>query len=288
MPPARPCAHSLVIYGHVGFDVSTVLGQVSRTIGGSAYYAAMAAATLGVQVNLVSILGADFPHDVLTVPHLEVSASRHSAGPSAVFTQTYDEHFQVISFDGRLNVCADLAPEAIPLEPESPGAILLTTAPPAQQGRAIEWISARGYGGLIAIDTCLEYVAEFNGLLERLGRRIDVLFVNTSEYDALDRRPPACRWTIVKQGSQGASLFENGAWSHASARAVEDVRRITGAGDVFAGAFLAAILNGASAAEALPYSVSFATHFVSQGTRAFAGPSSFSLTKSSYASGAAR
>jgi len=262
-------SNALVVYGHVGFDVSTVAGKVTQTVGGSAYYAAMAAAAQGAEVSLVSILGTDFPEAALKLGRLDISASPRGAGLSAVFTQTYDDRNEVIAFDGKLNVCADLNPELIPLGTAEPSAILLTTAPPTQQTRALEWLQAQEFHGLIAIDTTLPYVTEFDALLQRYGLRIGVLFVNEVEYEALAQRPPPCTRTIVKRGSQGASLLQYGVCSHVPAPVAEQVRTITGAGDVLAGAFLAAYLNGRSSAEALARAVAFATSYVEAGAECF-------------------
>ena len=264
-----PSTNALVVYGHVGFDVSTVGTEVTRTVGGSAYYAAMAAVAQGAQVHLVSILGADFPEVAPNLGRLDVSASRRKTGPSAVFTQTYDDQNEMTAFEGRLNVCADLDPEFIPLRTASPSAILLTTAPPSQQARALEWLQAQEFHGLIAIDTCLAYVTEFGDLLQRISCGIGVLFVNAAEYEALAQRPLLCARTVVKSGRQGASLFENGVWSHLLAPVAEQCRAITGAGDVLAGAFLAGFLNGESSADALARAVAFATSYVKVGAECF-------------------
>lgn len=262
-------SNALVVYGHVGFDVSTIAGKVTRTVGGGAYYAAMAAAAQGAKVSLVSILGADFPETALRLRWLDTSAISRGTGPSAVFTQTYGEGNEVSAFDGKLNVCAGLTPELIPLGAAEPGAILLTAAPPAQQSQALEWLQAQGYHGLIAIDTTLAYVNEFDTLLRRNRPRIGVLFVNAAEYEVLAQHSLPCTRTIVKRGSQGATLFEDGVWLHVPAPIAEQVRTVTGAGDVLAGVFLAAYLNGKPSTEALACAVSFATSYVETGAECF-------------------
>lgn len=265
-----PSSNALVVYGHVGFDVSTVAGKVTRTVGGGAYYAAMAAAAQGAEVSLVSILGADFPEAAFKFKRLSISASPRGAGPSAVFTQTYDDRNEVTTFYGKLNVCADINPELIPLGTiQRSSAILLTTAPPRQQVRALEWLQAQEFRGLIAIDTTLAYVTEFDALMRRNGSRIGVLFVNAAEYEALAQHPPPCTRTIVKRGSQGASLLENGVWSHVLAPVAKQIRTITGAGDVLAGAFLAAYLNRRASTKALKRAVAFATSYVEAGAECF-------------------
>lgn len=262
-------SNALVVYGHVGFDVSTVAGKVTRTLGGAAYYAAMAAAAQGTDVKLVSVLGTDFPEEEIKRTRIDISASPRGIGPSAVFTQTYDDRNEMIAFGGKLNVCADINPELIPLRPMAPSAILLTTAPPSQQATALEWLQAREFGGLIAIDTTLEYISEFDTLLQRNGFKIGLLFVNAAEYEALAECPPSCTRIIVKRGRQGASLLEHDVWSHASAPVAEQIFTITGAGDVLAGAFLAAYLNGRSSAEALARAVAVATSYVEAGAQCF-------------------
>ena len=116
----------LVVYGHVGFDMSTYASGTTRTVGGSAYYASMAAATLGIETSLVTVFGSDFPEHQLSHKRLHTTHSLRRRGPSAVFTQRYDDSNEVCSFDGALNVCSRLNPKNIPLvvRSETPEAVV--------------------------------------------------------------------------------------------------------------------------------------------------------------------
>lgn len=262
-------SNTLVVYGHVGFDVNTVAGKVIRTVGGGAYYAALAAAAEGVRVSLVSIVGADFPEAVLKLDQVNTSASPRRDGPSAIFSQTYDDRNEVTAFDGELNVCRYLHPEMIPLGTAVPSAILLTAAPPEQQVQALEWLGSQKFQGLIAIDTTLTYATKFNAVLRQYGHRIGMLFVNAAEYEMLVPHPPPCTRIVLKRGNLGASVYENGVWSHVPAPIANRVHTVTGAGDVLAGSFLAGFITGAAPAEALTRAVAFATSYVESGAKRF-------------------
>lgn len=269
MPTITRQSNTLVVYGHVGYDISTTAGVVTRTLGGAAFYAAMAAASQGVDVKLVSILGADFPEEALKCGRLDISACIRGHGPSAIFSQTYDDQNELIYFDGRLNACADISPELIPLRPDTPDVIFVATAPPSQQSSTLEWLKSKEYDGVIAIDTTLSYVGKFCKMLQQDNYGIDTLFVNAAEYKALAQSQPSCRRIIVKRGHLGASLFENGAWLEVRAPSTRRVCTTTGAGDVFAGAFLAARLNDYSSSEAMAYAVAFASCYVEEGAGCF-------------------
>jgi len=261
--------NALVVYGHVGFDVSTIAGSCSRTLGGAAYYAALGAATHGVNVELASVLGSDFPTEQLRHPRLDISSCIVGNGPAAVFAQTYDEDNNVIHLEAELNVCTDLRPTLMPLEPLAPGAVMLTTAPPPQQMSALDWLRSREFDGLIAIDTALAYVGEFQALLSRTDLGIGLLFVNEAEYEHLAPSEIPSERVVVKRGAQGASLLERGAWTHVSAPAVKHVSTVTGAGDVLAGAFLASHLNGQSSVRSLEEAVTLASSYVENGPECF-------------------
>ena len=263
-PPLR----SLVVYGHVGFDVNSKAGRVTRTIGGAAYYASMAAAAQGAVVDLVTVLGSDFPKAELALGRLRLAAVPTVDRPSAVFAQTYDEAGEVVAFEGRLNACELLTPNSIPLASSNPGVVLITTMPTDYQAEAIGRLHADGFDGIVAIDTALSYVGDFGVLLRREGQRIGVTFVNAVEYEALAAPPPSAI-TVVKRGSQGASLLQNGRWIHVPGHAADPVVTVTGAGDVLAGAFLAMLLSGIPTIQALEQAVAYATGYVQHGARYF-------------------
>ena len=78
----------------------------------------------------------------------------------------------------------------------------------------------------------------------------DLVFANTLEYDLLLRMCDPPREVVVKKGAQGA-VYRSSGQSVAATAPIVDVVDPTGAGDAFAGAYLARRLDGASHAAAL-------------------------------------
>ena len=57
---------SLIIVGTVAFDsIKTPAGQADRVVGGAASYIALAASHLVIESHLISVIGEDFPSDIL-------------------------------------------------------------------------------------------------------------------------------------------------------------------------------------------------------------------------------
>jgi ribokinase len=100
-------------------------------------------------------------------------------------------------------------------------------------------------------------------LTPRLGAELDAIFLNGGLAGALASEPEDAAARLVGLGAEvvsvtlgerGAVVAWDGGIEHVAAPAVE-VRDTTGAGDVFAGAFLAAWIGGAGAAEAARFAV---------------------------------
>jgi sugar/nucleoside kinase (ribokinase family) len=59
---------SLLVIGTVAFDaIETPFGKTDKIIGGAATYASMAASFFQKKINLVSVVGEDFPQDAITM-----------------------------------------------------------------------------------------------------------------------------------------------------------------------------------------------------------------------------
>lgn len=59
---------SLLSVGTVAFDeIETPFGKSGKILGGAAPYISLAASKLGVQTNIVSVVGDDFPDDYLNI-----------------------------------------------------------------------------------------------------------------------------------------------------------------------------------------------------------------------------
>src|SRR4030095_4415689 len=66
--PSQPKTSSVVVVGTVAFDsIETPFGSSDRIVGGAATYISLAAFYLIKNVNLVSVVGGDFPKEQLSM-----------------------------------------------------------------------------------------------------------------------------------------------------------------------------------------------------------------------------
>ena len=254
---------NLVIYGHVGFDISVTPTNNVKLPGGSAYYATLAASLLSSSIGIVTVIGQDFPIKNLQFFNLvDTTGINFQNGNSAVFYQEYDGENNVLSFHSHLNVCEDLSPSMIPTHYLQSKVFFVTTAPPIQQKQILDWLIIKKYAGVIAVDTTMSYVDEFRSLLKEYDKHIHIVFANASEYQALSWFPVPHITVVVKRGAKGVALWENGVWQSMPATAVSQVHTTTGAGDILAGASLAYMADGKMFKTALSTGIELATESV--------------------------
>lgn len=255
----------IAVYGHVGFDISTIDGRTSHTPGGAAYYASKAAAAHGATVHLVTILGDDFPEAHLCSSRIRLASPALPGAKSATFHQVYNSSGDIVHFEAYLNACEALTPDLILASAITPAAVFIATMPPRRQAEALGFLGRSGYNGTVAIDTALVYVDGFREVLRDYGAAIDVVFMNKAESVAVGVAPVSGGMTVIKRGSKGAALFQEGKWLDVPGTSAKPVVTLTGAGDVLAGAFLARIATGITAELSLVHAVEFASAYVQSG-----------------------
>lgn len=252
----------LAIYGHAGFDRTLTTQEVVREVGGAAYYAALAASLRSRSVGIVTVVGRDFPISYLHSLRIDTEGVSIKLGQSAVFSQTYDDHHDLVRFSANLGVCQQLTPMLIPPRYLRSRIFFITAAPPSQQRMVLAWLADQKFPGHVAIDTTLHYIDGFRALLRDCEQRINILFVNAHEYRMLDLILPTDITVIVKRGAEGASLCQGGLWAHISAPKADRIRSTTGAGDILAGTCLSAVADGEQLCNALAEGVERATESV--------------------------
>lgn len=239
---------SFLAIGHVTTDL--VGGK--EVLGGAALYSASQALALGLRVRVLTAARGDWSgHRLLsgTEAHLLESEA----------TTTFDYETVVGKRRGRLTAVArPLGPADLPPEwAESEIAFLCPvfheTSPafagilrPRLLGLAPQgWMRRRGPDG--AVERAPWTEAE-----SALARASAVFF---SEEDAADADGLASSWArhaplvVLTRGARGATIFTDASREHVPAAPAREVDP-TGAGDVFAAAFLVAIHEGASPREA--------------------------------------
>ena len=243
---------SLLVVGTVAFDaIETPFGKTDKIIGGAATYISLAASFFYKPVNLVSVVGDDFPADTLAdlerrgvdLKGLQVRKGEKSffwAGKYGADLNTRT----TLATD--LNVLATFKPE-IPEAYRKPDYLMLGNLVPDIQFEVLEQLKHKPR--LIVMDTMnywLESARE--GVLRNL-RHIDVLMVNDEEARLLSGEYSLVKaarvimgmgpdFLIIKKGEHGALLFHGQDVFFAPALPLEEVFDPTGAGDTFAGGFL--------------------------------------------------
>lgn len=240
---------SLLVVGSVALDsVETPFGRAEDVLGGSATFFSAAASCL-CPVQLVGVIGDDYPDEALTFladRGVDLSGLEHAPGESFRWSGVYS--FDLNSretIETRLGVFADFQPR-IPEPFRSSEWVFLGNIDPVLQLGVLDQIARPK---LVACDTMNFWIEGKRPELLRLLERVDLLLVNDSEARELSgdhNLARAARWiqergpryVIIKKGEHGAVLFTPGAVFFAPGYPLEDVFDPTGAGDAFAGGLM--------------------------------------------------
>ncbi len=248
---------SILVVGSVALDtVETPFGEVTDAPGGSATFFA-AAACMFAPVQLVGVVGGDYPLDRLQF--LE-EAGVDLGGLSVVDGESF-RWSGVYGFDlnsretreTRLGVFADFEPE-IPADFQDAEWVFLGNIDPVLQLQVLEQVRSPR---LVACDTMNFWIeGRRDELLELLGR-VDVLLVNDAEARELSgdyNLLRAARWiqergpdmVVVKKGEHGATLYTPELIFSVPGYPLEEIFDPTGAGDAFAGGFFGWLARASS------------------------------------------
>lgn len=240
---------SMLIVGTVATDdIVTPFAAVEGVLGGSAVYAATAG-SLYAPVQIVGVIGADFPSEYMAylkqrkfdLEGLEIQAGKtfHWAGKYHVNMNTRD----TLATD--LNVLATFNP-TLPAAYRKTPYVFLANVDPTIQLQALDQMERPA---LTVLDTMNYWIETQRDALTAVMRRADLIMVNdeelrqyTGEHSLLraarEMLALGPRALIVKKGEHGAALVTANGYYYAPAYPLEDVVDPTGAGDSFAGGFL--------------------------------------------------
>lgn len=240
---------SILVVGSVAFDsVKTPYGEAEESIGGSATYFS-AAASFYTPVDIVAVVGRDFPREslqILSERHVDLSGLEVADGQTFRWAGEYEPNMNDRqTLDTQLNVFADFHPNLTDRHREQPFVFLANIDPELQGSVLHQTIHPK----LIVCDTMDFWISgKREALLETLTK-VDVLIINDSEArelvddynlaraanQILDLGPRA---VVIKRGEHGATLITNDTYFSVPAFPVLTVIDPTGAGDSFAGGFV--------------------------------------------------
>ncbi len=244
---------SLLTVGTVAFDsIETPFGGVDKVVGGACTYISWAASYFTDKINLVSIVGEDFPQDELDqlkargvdLEGLEIKKN------AKTFFWAGKYHENMISRDTittDLNVLDDFDP-VLPAKFKKSDFVMLGNLTPAIQDQVLEQL-VDTEGAFVALDTMNFWMDIAMDKLKEVISKVDVLIINDEEARQLSEEfslVNAARiihqmgpeYLIIKKGEHGAMLFQDDNIFYAPALPLREVKDPTGAGDTFAGGFM--------------------------------------------------
>lgn len=243
---------SLITVGSMAFDaIETPFGKVDKIVGGANVYIAYAASYFVKPVQMVSIIGYDFPEAEIKelqkrgchTEGVELVADKKSFFWSGKYHMDMNTRDTLVT---DLNVLADFKP-MIPDSYQDAEFVMLGNLAPATQMSVISQMKKKPK--LIVLDTMNFWMSVALDDLKAVLKKVDVLMVNDSEARELSGEYSLVKaarkimgmgpkYLVIKKGEHGALLFHENHVFVAPALPLEEVFDPTGAGDTFAGGFI--------------------------------------------------
>jgi sugar/nucleoside kinase (ribokinase family) len=243
---------SLLVVGTVAFDaIETPFGKTDKIVGGAATYACLAASYFTKKINLVSVIGDDFPKETIDLFHkknINTEGLQIKKGEKTFFWsgKYHNDMNTRDTLATELNVLSSFDP-IIPDSAQDCEFLMLGNLMPQVQKSVIERLWTRPK--LIVLDTMNFWMDIAWKELHETLKMIDVLTINDAEARQLSGEYSLVKaaqkilqlgpkYLIIKKGEHGALLFNEDQVFFAPALPLEDVFDPTGAGDTFAGGFI--------------------------------------------------
>jgi len=248
-PKLKEEAMSLLIVGSVALDsIKTPYGGHSDILGGSAVHASMSA-SFHSPVNLVGVVGDDFPQehvDFLSLRGIDVSGLEIVEGKTFRWAGYYENDMnQAHTLDTQLNVFADFVPK-IPVKYQESKYLFLGNIHPVLQ---LDVLNKLSRPELVAMDTMNFWIDSQKEALSEVVKNVDILFINDAELRQYTNESnlinaartvlnQGLKYVIVKKGEHGSMIIGDNLFFACPAFPVDKLADPTGAGDTFAGGFM--------------------------------------------------
>jgi sugar/nucleoside kinase (ribokinase family) len=249
---------SVLIVGSIALDtVKTPVEEHADLLGGSASYAALGASFFS-PVNLVGVVGDDFPESEFAFwKTRQIDASGVTRAHGKTFRWSGEYAWDLNTRETKsiaLNVFENFQP-SLPETFRKTDFVLLANIAPSLQLHVLEQMERPRF---VVADTMDLWIETTRADLDALLPRVDLLILNDSEARQMTNetslikagrqiRRMGPRYVAVKKGEHGALLFGEDEFFSCGAYPLEDIHDPTGAGDTFAGGmagYLAGKTNG--------------------------------------------
>jgi len=239
--------------------LETPYGKADRIVGGAATYASIAASYFTKDIQLVSVVGDDFPDQemkYLSKRGIDLDGLDIKEGQKSFFWAG-KYHNNMNSRDTlatELNVLADFNPK-LPKHYRDAKFVLLGNLTPEIQMKVVKQMVKKPK--LIALDTMNFWMDVAMPSLKKVLKKVDLLTINDEEARQLSGEYSLVKAAkkihkmgpevlVIKKGEHGALLFMDGKMFFAPAMPLAEVFDPTGAGDTFAGGFMGYLASSKS------------------------------------------
>ena len=245
--------NTVLIVGSIALDsIETPSDKRTNVIGGSTTYSLIAASRFS-KTSIVGIVGSDFPKEGLKLYETyadNLEDLKINEGSTFRWGGKYHSNWDdrdTLYTD--LGVFLDFNP-VLSEQNQKRTHILLANIHPELQLSVIE--QNKNPNAVIVVDTMNLWIETTFSELKKVLTSSNILLINESESKLLTKRANienaaeellgmGPEIVVIKKGSEGAELFSNRETIKIGAFPVKEVIDPTGAGDVFAGTFIAAL-----------------------------------------------
>ena len=247
--------------GSVALDsIESPSGKRENILGGSATYLSLAASYFS-PVNLVSVVGSDFPDS-----HLEFLRERNIDLKGLIIKEDSKTFRWQGYYEGALNeahtiktevnVLADFKPE-IPQEYQDPDYLFLANINPDIQSEVLRQLKKAKF---TVCDTMNYWITQKPESIKKVLTKVDAFMLNetelrqfSGEFNLLKAAKKVMGFgpgvVVVKRGDSGATMFMGNSIFPLPAYPLETIIDPTGAGDSFGGGFIGYICRQDSTEE---------------------------------------
>ena len=253
---------TILIIGSIALDtIENNRGKREDLIGGSTTYATVAAGR-SVPVNVVGVIGNDFPDEGLKIYQRYANSLvdlQCKEGNTFRWGSRYGENMdsrETLFTD--LGVFSDFSPRLSTVN-KNVSNVFLANIHPSLQLSVINQMAGKP---LIVTDTMNLWIETTKNELLEVLKKSDILLINESEAElitgtnnidrsAIQLQGLGPSTVVIKKGSSGTVLFHGEEKVSIGAYPVKDVIDTTGAGDTFGGGFVSALASGGTFRDAL-------------------------------------
>ena len=242
----------ILIVVTVAFDaIQTPFGKTDKIIGGAATYIGISSSYFSKNLNLVSVVGDDFPSSgikLLKKHNICIKGLQIKKGEKTFFWsgRYHDNMNKRDTLETQLNVLETFDP-IIPEEYKDSEYLMLGNLMPSVQQKVLSQMKNRPK--LVVLDTMNFWMDNFMDDLKMSLKQVDILTINdeearqlSGEYSLIKASKKILsmgpKFLIIKKGEHGAILFNNTETFLCRAIHLEKVKDPTGAGDSFAGGLI--------------------------------------------------